>query len=135
MNPHDTFRTTSPFSQSPLVVFDGIADRVGPDAAQLALVGIARVAVEYDGCFDFATVQSAVYLNERGHVFEPEVSVALRQGLQTFFREWLELQRPGWANAEGSSGELAWDLKTDRLEHRHSWRHIELGSTELQRGE
>jgi hypothetical protein len=123
MKPSTTFFDTSASRQSPVLI-ERAAQHFGPDVALLAQVGVAHVRVEYDGSFDFGTVASPVYLNEQGHLFEPELPIAVRQDVQVFLREWLELRRPGWANAEGSSGELVWNLKTDRLEHSHSLRHI-----------
>jgi len=134
MKPSKTSFDTSASRQNPVLI-ERAGQHFGPDVTLLARAGVAHVRVEYDGSFDFGTVASPAYLNEQGHLFEPELPNAVRQDVQVFLREWLELRRPGWANAEGSSGELAWDLRTDRLEHRHSLRHIALGNSDWLPGE
>ena len=134
MKPSKTLFDTTAFEQFPVMI-DGAGDHFGPDVLLLARMGVAYVRVEYDGSFDFGTVASPVYLNEQGHLFDPELPIGLRQDVQVFLREWLEMQRPGWANAEGSSGELAWDLKRDRLKHHHSLGHIALSSAGWPEGE
>lgn len=134
MKPSKTLFDASASAQCPVLI-DGAGNHFGPDVSLLARMGVAHVRVEYDGSFDFGTVSSPVYLNEQGHLFDPELPIALRQDVQVFLREWLEMQRPGWANAEGSSGELAWDLKRDRLKHRHSLGHIALSSAGWPEGE
>jgi hypothetical protein len=45
-----------------------------------------------------------------------------------FFHETLELRFPEWATAEGSRGELEWNVETDALTQRQQWRVVEYES-------
>src|SRR5882757_6649605 len=92
---------------------DRVSGRVGTDDSVLVRARIARVRVEYDGCFDFATIRYPVYLTAEGHLFEPKLPMSVRQELRLFFTELLEIRYPGWANAEGAKGEFEWNLEDD----------------------
>ena len=62
--------------------------------------------------------------DDSGRVMDAGLPKRFRQDIEVFLHELLDLRFPDWSGAEGSRGELEWDVATDDLEHRHSLRQI-----------
>lgn len=97
-----------------------------PDA--LSTLRQARVSIvrfEYSGQVGARRIKPTTYHDDSGRVIAVHhLSKRLRQDIDIFLHELLELRFPDWAEAEGSRGELDWDIVADELEHRHSLRQI-----------
>ena len=91
-------------------------------ALRAARVSLARF--EYSGQAGVRRIKPATFHDDSGRVVDAGVSKRLRQDIGVFLHELLELRFPDWADAEGSRGELEWDIVADDLEHRHSLRQI-----------
>jgi hypothetical protein len=96
-----------------------------PDVTSvLQRAGVGFVAVSYAGQFDFERVEAPVFLSTDRRLLLPNLEHATADEVRVFLREWLDGQRPGWGNAEGSEGELEWDLTAQQLSHRHCLRSL-----------
>jgi hypothetical protein len=89
------------------------------------------VRIEYDGQFDFGTIQDPVYLTGAGTLFDPALPTSVRRELSASFADLLDLRFPRWANAEGARGEFEWNLVRDTLEHSHSLRYTDYETSTL----
>ncbi len=85
---------------------------------------ITLVRFEYAGQSDYRRMKPVTYHDTSGRPTKSQLSRTTRQEIEVFFRELLELRFPDWAVAEGSRGELEWNVETDELTHRHHWRVI-----------
>lgn len=126
--------------------------------ANLARHGIARVVIEYDGCGDSGCISgitlfdvddkvmptpkqqvkymtvSRVYCEKTKH-YEPKrrsLTGPLREAIETWCYDLLEVHFPGWEIDDGSEGtiELNVPVKTGSWEHRT--RYLETSSNALE---
>ena len=96
-----------------------------PEALRaLRAAGIALVRFEYAGQADYRRMKPLTFHDASGRATRPQLPRAICQEIEVFFHELLELRFPEWAAAEGSRGEVEWNIATDELTHRHQWRVI-----------
>jgi hypothetical protein len=96
-----------------------------PEALSALRAGaITLVRFEYAGQADYRRMKPVAYHDASGRPTRSQLSRTTRQEIDVFFHELLELRFPDWAVAEGSRGELEWNVETDELTHRHQWRVI-----------
>jgi hypothetical protein len=96
-----------------------------PDAlTALRRARVSLVRFEYSGQTGTRRIKPTTFHDGSGRVIDAKLSKSLRQDVDVFLHELLDLRFPDWANAEGSRGELEWDIVADDLEHRHSLRQI-----------
>ena len=96
-----------------------------PEAlSSLRARAITLVRFEYAGQSDYRRMKPISYHDASGRATKPQLSRKTCQEIDVFFHELLELRFPDWAKAEGSRGELEWNVETDELTHRHHWRVI-----------
>ena len=99
--------------------------RCSPDALPtLRQAHVSLVRFEYSGQAGARRIKPTTFHDGSGRVMHPCLSKAVRQDIDVFLHELLDLRFPEWADAEGSRGELEWDIVADDLEHRHSLRQI-----------
>lgn len=116
--------TSSP-STSRLSAIDRPGSRCLQEAlASLRAAKVAPARFEYAGQADCRRVKPVTFHETSGRPTLRGISRATRQEVDVFFHELLELRFPEWATAEGSRGELGWNVETDELTHRHQWRVI-----------
>lgn len=96
-----------------------------PDAL-LALreARVSLVRFEYCGQAGVRRIKPTTFHDDSGRVTDARLSKTVRQDIDVFLHELVELRFPDWAAAEGSRGELEWDIAADDLEHRHSLRQV-----------
>jgi hypothetical protein len=95
------------------------------DLSALRQARVSLVRFEYSGQVGARRIKPTTYHDDRGRIIAVDrLSKRLRQDVDVFLHELLELRFPDWAEAEGSRGELEWDIVADCLEHRHSARQI-----------
>jgi hypothetical protein len=82
------------------------------------------VRFEYAGQSDYRRTKPVTYHDASGRATQPRLSETTCQEIEVFLHELLELRFAEWAVAEGSRGELEWNVETDALTHRHQWRVI-----------
>ena len=96
-----------------------------PEAlSALRAAAITLVRFEYAGQSDYRRTKPIAYHEASGRAVRPQLSRTTSQEIEVFLHELLELRFPEWAVAEGSRGELEWNVETDELTHRHQWRVI-----------
>lgn len=96
-----------------------------PEALSALRAGaITLVRFEYAGQSDYRRMKPVTCHDTSGRPIKYQLSRTTRQEIEVFFHELLELRFPDWAVAEGSRGELEWNVETDELTHRHQWRVI-----------
>jgi hypothetical protein len=89
-------------------------------AARLKSIGVASVAVEYDGCGDSGQIEDVTCRNAQGDPVELTGDAGVIQTeLSDLLYDLLEVRHPGWENNDGACGEFEWDLQTDALRHTH----------------
>ena len=100
-------------------------DRRLPNAVvALRQADVSMVRFEYSGQTGVRRVKPTSYHGQSGRVMDVRIPKAIREDIDVFLHELLELRFPEWADAEGSRGEIEWDIVTDDLEHRHSLRQV-----------
>ncbi len=96
-----------------------------PDAVvALRQADVSLVRFEYSGQAGVRRIKPTRYHDQSGRIMDARMPKAVRQDIDVFLHELLELRFPEWADAQGSRGELEWDVIADDLEHRHSLRQI-----------
>lgn len=108
----------------------GAVDQQGacclPEAlVQLRRAGVLLVRFEYAGQCGCRREKPVTFHDASGRAVGRGISRGIQQDVTVFFHETLELRFPEWAAAEGSRGELEWNVETDELTHRHQWRVVE----------
>ena len=102
-----------------------IGFRCLPDVlSALRQAHVALVRFEYSGQIGARRIKPTAFHDDSGRVIEAQLPKKFRQDIDVFLHEVLESHFPDWADAEGSRGELDWDVVADDLEHRHSLRQI-----------
>jgi hypothetical protein len=110
---------------SPTILSSSAGIRCLPEAlAPLRAARISLARFEYSGQAGVRRIKPTTFHDNSGRIVDAGVSTRLRQNIDVFLHELLELRFPDWADAEGSRGELEWDIVGDELEHRHSLRQI-----------
>jgi hypothetical protein len=96
-----------------------------PDAlSALRQAHVSLVRFEYSGQAGARRNKPTTFHDNSGRVIDAGLPKRLRQDIDVFLHELLDLRFPDWADAEGSRGELEWDIVADDLEHRHLLRQI-----------
>jgi hypothetical protein len=85
---------------------------------------VSLVRFEYSGQTGARRIKPTTFHDDSGRVIDAGLPKRLRQDIDVFLHEVLELRFPDWDEAEGSRGELEWDVVADDLEHRHSLRQV-----------
>jgi hypothetical protein len=100
--------------------------RLGPVLRERLLkAGVARVFAEYDGCGDSGCIEDISCRSVTGETLEEGVSEELRQQLETYLYDLLEVRHGGWENNDGAFGVFSWDVVGDQLSQAHSTRYTE----------
>jgi hypothetical protein len=116
--------TTSKPSSS-LTLTSHVGFRCLPEALPaLRQAHVSMIRFECSGQGGARRRKPTTFHDESGRVVDAVLPKKLRQDVDVFLHEVLELRFPDWADAEGSRGELEWDVVADDLEHRHSLRQI-----------
>jgi hypothetical protein len=116
--------TTSDQSSS-AVRSSHVGARCLPDALPvLRQAHVSLVRFEYSGQAGARRIRPTTFHEDSGRVIDAGLPTRLRKDIDVFLHELLDLRFPDWADAEGSRGELEWDIAADELEHRHSLRQI-----------
>jgi hypothetical protein len=116
---------TTPERSRPSILSADPGTRCLPEAlTALRHAQVSLVRFEYSGQGGVRRSKPTTYHDETGRAFSVGVPKTVRQDIDIFFHELLDLRFPAWAYAEGSRGEFEWNIVADDLEHRHCLREI-----------
>jgi hypothetical protein len=101
-----------------------MSDRLPQEVDALRGAGVVLVAVEYAGAYGDRRIGDVTYYDAGGHPLTPHIPRGVRQEVEVFFHELLELRFSGWETGEGARGAFEWLIEIDRLEHRHDARFV-----------
>jgi hypothetical protein len=93
--------------------------------AELQKAGVATVYAEYDGCGDSGCFEAISCRSAAGESLEESLSEQLRQHVETYLYDLLEVRHGGWENNDGAFGVFSWDVVGDQLSQAHSTRYTE----------
>ncbi len=92
---------------------------------QLLQAGVARVFADYDGCGDSGCFEAISCRSATGESIEEGLSAELRQQVETYLYDLLEVRHGGWENNDGAFGVFSWDVVGDQLSQAHTTRYTE----------
>jgi hypothetical protein len=100
--------------------------KLGPVLRERLLqAGVARVFADYDGCGDSGCFEAISCRSATGESIDEAVSEELRQQVETYLYDLLEVRYGGWENNDGAFGVFSWDVAGDQLSHAHTTRYTE----------
>ncbi len=100
--------------------------KLGPVLRErLMQAGVARVFADYDGCGDSGRFEAISCRSATGESIEEGLPEELRQQVETYLYDLLEVRHGGWENNDGAFGVFSWDVAGDQLSQAHTTRYTE----------
>jgi hypothetical protein len=99
-----------------------------PLRKNLRASGADEIVMSYQGCDGIVDFNDFELWSNRRRLTAPELT-AFHAELRVLFGELLQLRNPAWETDLGGSGEILWDLSSNRLRHTHDTNVLEYLST------